>query len=102
MTLELATAFAGQLVTQLEPNVLKVQVAGEVRRKVEEVESIFRGAGGQEINTNYENTHCKKTSKTRKKAPLFTVKCTVKPNAKRGFGWATNPWVWALTFKRIV
>lgn len=22
-------------------------------------------------------------------------------NAKRGFGWETNPWVWALTFKRI-
>ena len=23
-------------------------------------------------------------------------------NAKRGFGWDTNPWVWALTFKRIL
>jgi hypothetical protein len=22
-------------------------------------------------------------------------------NAKRGCGWATNPWVWALTFRRI-
>lgn len=22
-------------------------------------------------------------------------------NAKRGFGWETNPWVWALTFKKI-
>lgn len=22
-------------------------------------------------------------------------------NAKRGFGWQTNPWVWAITFKRI-
>lgn len=22
-------------------------------------------------------------------------------NAKRGFGWAANPWVWALTFKRM-
>lgn len=24
-----------------------------------------------------------------------------KLNAKRGFGWDTNPWVWVLTFKRI-
>jgi hypothetical protein len=23
-------------------------------------------------------------------------------NAKRGYGWAVNPWVWAITFKRIV
>jgi len=22
-------------------------------------------------------------------------------NAKRGFGWAVNPWVWAITFRRI-
>ena len=22
-------------------------------------------------------------------------------NAKRGYGWDTNPWVWALTFKRV-
>lgn len=22
-------------------------------------------------------------------------------NAKRGFGWGTNPWVWALTFRRV-
>lgn len=22
-------------------------------------------------------------------------------NAKRGFGWDTNPWVWALTFRRV-
>jgi len=22
-------------------------------------------------------------------------------NAKRGFGWATNPWCWCLTFKRV-
>lgn len=22
-------------------------------------------------------------------------------NAKRGFGWDTNPWVWAITFKRV-
>lgn len=22
-------------------------------------------------------------------------------NAKRGFGWSVNPWVWAITFKRI-
>ena len=22
-------------------------------------------------------------------------------NAKRGFGWAVNPWVWAITFKRV-
>jgi hypothetical protein len=22
-------------------------------------------------------------------------------NAKRGFGWDANPWVWAITFKRI-
>jgi len=22
-------------------------------------------------------------------------------NAKRGFGWAENPWVWALTFRRV-
>jgi hypothetical protein len=24
-----------------------------------------------------------------------------KINAKRGFGWDTNPWVWAITFKRV-
>ena len=23
-------------------------------------------------------------------------------NAKRGFPWASNPWVWAYTFKRIL
>lgn len=23
-------------------------------------------------------------------------------NAPRGFGWATNPWVWCLTFKRVL
>lgn len=22
-------------------------------------------------------------------------------NAKRGFGWDTNPWIWAITFKRV-
>jgi hypothetical protein len=22
-------------------------------------------------------------------------------NAKRGFGWDTNPWVWAITFQRV-
>lgn len=22
-------------------------------------------------------------------------------NAKRGFGWDTNPWVWAVTFRRV-
>jgi hypothetical protein len=22
-------------------------------------------------------------------------------NAKRGFGWDVNPWVWAITFKRV-
>lgn len=25
-----------------------------------------------------------------------------KINAKRGFGWSVNPWVWALTFRRLV
>ena len=22
-------------------------------------------------------------------------------NSKRGFGWDSNPWVWAITFKRL-
>jgi hypothetical protein len=46
-------------------------------------------------------SHCTPTAHVKIGATGEFRSCWDSINAKRGFGWAVNPWVWCLTFRRI-
>jgi hypothetical protein len=33
--------------------------------------------------------------------PIYYMELWDSLNSKRGYGWDKNPWVWAITFRRI-
>ena len=67
-------------------------------QRVNEISEADAQAEGPKLfSLDHGNNHC---------TPIETYKSAFKflwnsINSKRGYGWETNPWVWALTFKRL-
>jgi hypothetical protein len=86
----------------LEVTGVRVQRVQEISEEDAEAEGIFNESGQHLWNCDYQNFHPDQPCKCGQRSPQEEYgKLWDSINAKRGFGWDKNPWVWVVDFRRL-